>query len=138
MPVEFIVNGDSVGGPVTAELIARHIRTLGDDRDSFAILAREPQVYMQTAGDVDDGFMLEYRDGSESEHYVCSNPYLSHDDVIQAMQRYLENDSRWRTDIDWEPQSFEYQQSGAHKWLFAGLFVALSVAGLLWILFVAA
>lgn len=125
MPVEFIVNGDTISGPVTAELIARHIRTLGDDGDSFAILAKDSQVYMQTAGDLDDGFMLEYRNGSESEHYVCSNPYLSHDDVIQAMQRYLQNDSRWKTDIDWQPQSFEYQHRRVTPWIVLGSLLAM-------------
>ena len=128
MPIEFVVNGDTVRGPVTAELIARHIRSLGDDGDSFAILARDSQVYMQAAGDVDDGFMLEYRNGSESEHYVCTNPYLSHDDVIQAMQRYLENDSRWKTDIEWQPQSFEYQRRRVSPWVVVGAFLALAAA----------
>ena len=138
MPLELIVNGDTVSGPVTASLIERSIRSLGDDGDSFAILAKDSQVYMQTAGGVDDGFVLEYRNGSESEHYVCANPHLTADDVIQAMQRYCENDSRWKTDIDWQPQSFDYQHTGIGKWLFAGLFAALSVAGVLWFLFLAA
>lgn len=126
MPLEFVVNGDTINEPVTTDLIARYIRSLGGDGDSFAILARGPQVYMQTAGDDDDGFMLEYRNGSESEHYVCSNPHLTHNDVIQAMQRYLENDSRWKTDIEWQPQSFEYKHRRVTPWIVLGSLFAMA------------
>ena len=137
MPIEFIVNGDAVNEPVTADLIARSIQSLDGDGDSFAILAREAQVYMQTSGDIYDGFILEYRNGSESEHYVCTNTQLPAEDVIRAMQRYLENDSRWKTDIDWETQTFDYQHGSARKWIFVGLFVALAAAALFWQFFLA-
>jgi hypothetical protein len=132
MPVEFILNGDTISEPVTADLIARSINSLDGDGDSFAILARDSQVYIQTSGDICNGFILEYRNGSESEHYVCTNPHLSADKVIKAMQRYLENDSRWKTDIDWQPQSFDYQHGGRAKWIVAGLVIALVAAGLAW------
>lgn len=134
MPAEFIINGDAVSEPVTAELIARSINSLDGDanNDSFAILARDTQVYMQTAGDIYSGFLLEHRNGSESEHYVCVNPQLTADEVIRAMQCYLENDSRWKTDIEWQLQSFDYQVGGRVKWIVAGIVIALAAAGLAW------
>ena len=135
MSVEFIVNGDAVEEPITAELIDRSIRSLTGDGDSFAILARDAQVYIQTSGDPKNGFVLEYRDGSEAEHYTCVNSELTADEVINAMQRYLNNDSRWKTDIEWQSLAFESAGGGTVRVLIFGLLI-LIVGGLLtWKLF---
>ena len=135
MTVEFVVNGETVEEPITAELIARSIRSLTGDGDSFAILAKDAQVYIQTSGDPKSGFVLEYRDGSEAEHYTCVNSELSADEVINAMQRYLADDSRWKTDIEWQSLSFESAGEGTGRVLIFGLLI-LIVGGLLtWKLF---
>ncbi len=135
MTVELIVNGSTLEAPVTAELIERSIHSLTGDGDSFAILARDSQVYIQTSGGPKDGFVLEYRDGSEAEHYASRNTGLSADAVILAMQRYFANDSRWKTDIEWEPLGFESTGSGTGRVLIFGLLIVLLGGWLTWKLF---
>ncbi|MDJ0759635.1 MAG: hypothetical protein QNJ19_09550 [Woeseiaceae bacterium] len=135
MSVEFIVNGDTVEEPVTAELIARSIHSLTGEGDSFAILARDSQVYIQTSGGPKGGFILEYRDGSEAEHYASANTKLSADEVIRAMQRYLANDSRWKTDIDWESLAFESAGGSNGKVLVFAVLILLMGGWLTWKLF---
>ncbi|MDJ0918550.1 MAG: hypothetical protein QNJ05_12350 [Woeseiaceae bacterium] len=132
MPVEFIVNGDTVEEAVTAELIARSIHSLTGDGDSFAILARDSQVYIQTSGGPKDGFILEYRDGSEVAHYASVNTDLTADEVVRAMQQYLANDTRWKTDIEWESLAFESAGGGTGRVLVIGLLIVLVGAWLTW------
>lgn len=67
--MELILNGDTLTEPVTDELISRSVSSLTGEGDSFAILAKAPEVYMQTSGGPSQGFVLEYRNGSEDEHY---------------------------------------------------------------------
>ena len=132
--MELVVNGDPVAGPVTESTIADAIRSLDGNDDSFVILAAANQVYIQTAGDPKSGFVLEYRDGSEDQHFTCAEADLTVDLVVQAFQRYLSNDSRWRTDMAWQPHTF----GGAEVRPFpmAGLLlIGLAIAGfLLWFL----
>lgn len=77
---------------LTNELITRSIHSLTGDGDSFAILAKASEKYMQTSGGPSLGFVLEYRNGSEDEHYSCSNSKLTANEVIRAMRSYLADD----------------------------------------------
>ena len=138
MTVEFIVNGKTLEEPVTAELIARSIHSLTSDGDSFAILARDDQVYIQTSGGPRDGFVLEYRDGSESEHYTCTNASLTAEEVVRTMQHYLANDGRWKTDVTWESLAFDAAGGSNGKVLVFAVFVLLVGAWLTWKLFLVA
>jgi len=109
--MELNVNGDTVAETVTESLIEESIRSLTGRGDSFAILQSAPQYYIQTAGGPDAGFILEYRAGSEEEHYSSSNSKLTTEQVVSAFQNYHSNDKRWKTDFDWEPQIQDHTQS---------------------------
>lgn len=106
--MELIVNGESRTGLISDRQIEASIQSLTGDGDSFAILARSDQVYIQTSGDPQNGFVLEYRDGSEEEHYSCSNFNLTAEQIIRAFQSYLANDNKWKSDLEWQPQVFDY------------------------------
>ncbi|MEO1201981.1 MAG: hypothetical protein AAFX10_04685 [Pseudomonadota bacterium] len=108
MTIELIVNGDTVDETVTNSLIEKSILSLTGVGDSFAILAREPQVYLQTSGGPEHGFALEYRNGSAEQHYSCTDYELSATDVVSAFQSYLADDGRWQTDFEWGPEVFDY------------------------------
>ena len=123
--MELIVNGNSLSGLPTNELIAKSIESLTGEGDSFAILAVAPQQYIQTQGDPRSGFILEYRNGSADEHYSCSNRQLSAERVVWAFQSYLANDGRWQAELDWQPQEFD--DAEASRALFIGV-VALAAA----------
>lgn len=106
--MELIVNGETQTGLVSDRQIEESIQSLTGDGDSFAILARAEQVYMQTSGDPQNGFVLEYRDGSEEEHYSCTNSQLTAEQVVWAFQSYLANDDKWKSDLKWQSHDFDY------------------------------
>jgi len=135
--MELIVNGEKLAGLISDRQIEESIRSLTDDVDSFAILARSDQVYIQTSGDPHNGFVLEYRDGSEEEHYSCTNFELTAEQVIRAFQSYLANDDKWKSELEWQPQVFDYSGgagTGKKVAVAVGLILMLAVV---WAFFVA-
>lgn len=106
--MELIVNGESLAGLVSDRQVEESIRSLTGDGDSFVILARADHVYIQTSGDPKNGFVLEYRDGSEEEHYSCSTFNLTAEQIIRAFQSYLADDDKWRSELEWQAQVFDY------------------------------
>ena len=112
--MELIVNGEKLAGLVSDRQIEEAIHSLTGDGDSFAILARADEVYIQTSGDPRNGFVLEYRDGSDKDHYSCSNFNLTAEQIIRAFQSYLADDDKWRSELEWQPQVFDYSE-GAGK-----------------------
>ena len=123
--MKLIVNGDANSEPLNAKLIRDSINSLTGEGDSFAILEKMEQIYIQTAGGPEHGFVLEYRDGSEAQHYSCSNFELTADEVIWAFQSYLSNDGKWKTELEWEPQVFDYSPSGQRSGVNYGLVLAV-------------
>jgi len=63
--------------------------------DPFLILSRDSMTYMQTVWTA-DGFIIEYQDGSISEHYV-GDDFLSADTVTVALTGYLNGNDKWRS-----------------------------------------
>lgn len=61
--------------------------------DPFLIIERSGQVYMQTLW-TEEGFLLEYRNGSEDEHYRASS-FLNQDEITEVLQDYL-IDAVWK------------------------------------------
>ncbi len=105
--MELVINGDTVAEPVTDTLIGQSINALTGEGDSFAILEKASETYMQTSGGPSCGFVLEYRNGSESEHYSCSKFELTADEVIWAFQSYFADDGQWETKLEWQPLVFD-------------------------------
>lgn len=67
-------------------------------RWSHVILSKpDNSYYMQT-----DIFALEYRAGSENEHYYCPPEYLSSELVLCAFLSYAQESSWWREQLIWE------------------------------------
>ena len=65
---------------------------------SFVILSK-PQDghYIQT-----DVFALEYRNGSDDEHYFCPAEYLTSKLVLDAFLSYAEEGSWWQEQVTWK------------------------------------
>ena len=133
--MELVVNGVTISAPVTNGLIDESIRSLTGEGDSFAILSKADQIYMQTSGGPEYGFVLEYRNGSAEEHYSCSNFELTADEVIWAFQSYLANDGKWQSQLEWQPQVFDYAQdatSGGQNFSLIGVAVIVVAAFVIW------
>ena len=75
------------------EIIPDILDVLVGRRDPFLVVERADQVYIQTLW-TEDGFLLEYRDGSEAEHYRASK-HLSAAEVATRIQGYLTRSS-WK------------------------------------------
>ena len=67
------------------------LKELVESGGGFAIISQSEQVYIQTAENGEGDCTLEYREGSEENHFCCTNEELSIDDVIGAFQQYANN-----------------------------------------------
>lgn len=83
----------------SAEQVADALRRLPRGQDSFAVLLKSEQVYMQTIGSSREGFDLEFRDGSEAAHFKASAAPLSLEAVTEVFHLYLAEDPQWRTRV---------------------------------------
>jgi len=85
-----------------AATIASALRTLDGENNSFAILSEADEVYVQTAGGRDTGFVLEYREGSADAHYRAVRNDLNVGEVVRAFIQYTAGDPSWRVPFDWK------------------------------------
>ena len=88
---------------VTEERIAAALASLPGRDDSYAILSKNEDSYIQTAGGALDGFMMECQDGSLEEHYRCLDEDLELSAITRVFQQYFKGDERWRTEHEWKP-----------------------------------
>ncbi len=103
--MQLIIGGNKVNEEVTNSLIERSIWGLKDETDSFAILEKDEMHYIQTSGDSENGFILEYQNGSIEEHFTCTNEPIDTNRVIKAFQSYLAQDRKWITEYTWEKEN---------------------------------
>jgi hypothetical protein len=89
----------------SAETIRRAILDLtGIFGESFLILGPvgDEMTYMQVCGGGNDGYLLEYQEGSMERHYQSVDQHLPADKVLQAFASYLEGTDLWLTSILWK------------------------------------
>jgi hypothetical protein len=98
------VNGNLFSKDPDDQIIAQALQNLTGEGDSFAILSKTEMMYIQTAGSSEEGFVLEYQDGSLDRHFRCSDEHLDLDKVIWAFTLYICGDERWRTEFNWEKE----------------------------------
>ena len=81
---------------------------LADDRigRGFVILMHTPQVYIQAGEESGDEYQLEYRDGDAEHHFEADGNY-TRDDIRRVFCWYLNNDARWRTEIQWTKREYK-------------------------------
>ena len=99
---QFIENPD-------AREIESAIDSLGGDE--FAVLSIADHFYMQTYRTEDGAFELEYRAGSQAEHYAVVGVCLVASDVAQAMVDYASNGETWKTTWRWERMQFAHENA---------------------------
>ena len=67
-------------------------------RGSFVILEEAPNIMIQTAGEGNDGYILEYQDGDCL--YRCKN-LISKQKAEAVFLNYLKRDVSWKQDFLW-------------------------------------
>lgn len=123
-------NGMEIENPSQSD-ISRAIGSLNQGGNGFAILAIEEEAFVQAAGSIMDGFILEYRDGSWDRHFQTSQA-VSTNQVIQAMQQYAAGDESWRTSFSWEPHEGQSKSGCAAVVLFALGLPVIGAIHVLW------
>ena len=68
-------------------------------RGEFIILSQSDDAYIQAAGESDDPYTLEYRDGGQQ--YQCVKE-VSKEAVQSVFLKYLKGDSSWKSDFEWK------------------------------------
>ncbi len=109
--MELNVNEEYLEVAITEDLIEEKLRSLPGENDSFLILSKSDMVYMQTAGNFNEGFILEYQEGSVDEHYSCINDPLTNDQVVKAFKDYLNGNLNWKKDLIWEKEDLNISNS---------------------------
>lgn len=81
---------------------AELIEAFRDDkgRGEYIILSQEDQIYIQAAGELDDPYTLEYREGNADNHFQVDRD-VSKEEVLSAFLKYLRGDETWKTDFTW-------------------------------------
>jgi hypothetical protein len=88
---------------VTPDDILAHL-----DGEEFAILSSGPETYIQCAGQNEPPYEceLEYRDGSQANHFRVADGPITLDRVTSAFLGYLRGDPAWRSEFRWERVEF--------------------------------
>lgn len=94
-------NGTTLDDPVDDAIFAALVGLA----DEFAILEQSEMTYMQTTGNVEDGFALEYQEGSKGEHFIADGK-APLDKLVLAFQSYAAGTDAWRSMFDWERMDF--------------------------------
>ncbi len=112
----------------SADVIAQGLRDLDGNVNSFAVLSSSDTVFVQVAGSIGDGFVLEYKDGVG--HYQASSR-APLEVVARVFQQYASGQPGWRDQVEWHP--FSRSRAGAKG---LSLIVAVIVLTcLLWLAF---
>lgn len=70
------------------------------DRGEFIILSKEDQVFLQAAGESDGPYTLEFREGSDEQHFQCERK-LNKVEVESVFLKYLSGDTTYKADFKW-------------------------------------
>jgi hypothetical protein len=93
-------NGTTIREPSSSDLRSV-LGRLGLPGNGFAILATSPQHYIQVAGSKADGYVVEYREGSEETHHSSTITDLPHQRMVDLLAAYLGGGS-WKSMIQWQ------------------------------------
>src|SRR5690242_21706196 len=79
---------ESLGFDHVTEQQLREVFANDEGRGELVILSQKPEVYIQTSGEVDGPYALEYRDGNADRHFSAGKSFRKAD-VEQALKGAL-------------------------------------------------
>jgi len=107
------------GGPIidnpSRDQIADTLYKMHQGEGEFAILFNEDlgdDYYIQTTGDIQNGYLLENHEGSSDRHYQAMDRNLPIERVVEAFQKYAAGDARWKDGLEWEPVDLSGSKAG--------------------------
>ncbi|MGJ8638788.1 MAG: hypothetical protein ACSHYA_05300 [Opitutaceae bacterium] len=91
----------------STEDVSTGILSIDGEATTFAILSMDDMTYLQTAGSVSDGFVLEYQNGSMDEHYRASNETIETEKIIQVFEAFRNGDVSWFDEFEWNKEDLQ-------------------------------
>jgi hypothetical protein len=70
--------------------------------DAFIILGPTDMTYIQSSGDRNVGFDLEYQEGTTDKHFRAKEKHITFDDVVNAFIAYRNGSTNWQDKFDFE------------------------------------
>ncbi len=86
--------------PLTTESFGAVVACLTDPQEAFVVLVDAPELYLQAAGTVSSGFIVEYRDGGPGDHYRADG-LVSAVDLVVLFLAYWRREREWKSLIGW-------------------------------------
>ncbi len=99
----FEIDGKRFTEGLTEDFLIEMLHTLDGQTRSFALLAQTENDYIQTSGDPENGFVLEWYDGVSKKHYYCAEDRITVERVIKAFTLYMKKNETLKTDVSWDP-----------------------------------
>ena len=90
--------------------IAETLHKLRQQEGGAVILVNDQlgdEFFLQAAGNPQLGYALEYREGSEEQHFQATEADISVERLVEAFQKYASGDSSWKSDFQWEQMEFK-------------------------------
>lgn len=84
-----------------ADDIRDALRTLDTEERGFMILSRGDHQFIQSGGSPENGFDLEFQDGSTDEHYRAEGDPFTRGEVEQTYIQYLRDETGWKDEYTW-------------------------------------
>lgn len=101
--------------PATPEDVPLVVKGLTNDKKAYVILSDTPdsEWYVQAAGSLNEGFIVERRDGSAGDHY--RGDWRVSADVLQGiLVGYLRGLENWSHAITWHRVGVSFGAKQAH------------------------
>ena len=81
------------------EEVFKHIELLTDDVESFLILSRKEHEYMQAISRA-GGYYIEYRNGSEDNHFSSMREDISFEEAKKVFELYYDGDENYKKEVE--------------------------------------
>lgn len=112
--------------------IAKVLASLDGGRNVLATLERNEMTYLQAEGSVQQGFFLEYQDGSIDERHRGRERALPLGQVTEIFQAYARGDANWGRELTWEHVPFVPPPTPWFSTWWAYTAAIVGVAALIW------
>jgi hypothetical protein len=91
------INGEREVDNPTKETLRVAVESLdpGTSGSGFVILSSDKMTYIQSSGDVRNGFDLEYQEGSKKQHFRATGGFTA-DQIVDILWDYASGGSEWR------------------------------------------
>jgi hypothetical protein len=100
--IKLTLSGKLISDLPDENIIRQTLESLDIQGGDFAILSRTEMTFIQARYGDGENFIMEYQDGSLTEHYDCISADLDLTKVVEAFTMFLNANERLMTEFSWE------------------------------------